>query len=90
MDELTEKELQQVELSVNYVNDVVMPSLEQFENVLLMLAEDGEFIGSPHFDAVMFCIRELVERGWTSDELVEQVRHHAQDQESERGKRVVN
>ena len=90
MTKLTDKEEQQVELSMGFVSDVIMPAIERFEDALSLIAGDDEFIGCPHFDTMMFCIRELVERGWTAEELMEQVRHHAQEQESERGKRVVN
>ncbi len=89
-DELNEQEQQQVDLSFEFAVNIVMPMLTNYEDTIELLVADGEFIGSPHYDVMALCVRELVERGWTADEIVEQVRHHAECQEDMRSKRVVN
>jgi hypothetical protein len=91
MTDFTDDEKTQIQLSLEFVSEVIMPLLDHHEDMLSHIA-DGcgcEFIGSPHFDTMMYCIRELVERGWSAEELVTQVRHHADEQER-KVKRVVN
>ena len=90
MSELKPSEQLQIDLSFSFASEIVMPVLNHCEDMLERIAGDGEFIGSPHFDTLMLCVREMVERGWTADELVEQVRYHAEQQEEMRDKRVVN
>jgi hypothetical protein len=92
MTELTDDEKLQIQLSIEFVSGVIMPLLDHQEDMLERIADgcDCEFTGSPHFDTMMCCIHALVERGWSAEELLTQVRHHAEAREREKASRVVN
>lgn len=90
MDDLTETEEFQINACINFVADSVIPALDIFEDVMMHFVKEGDVVASPHLEAMLRCARELVERGWSSDEIVDLVRHVASRHEEDVKGRVVN
>jgi hypothetical protein len=71
-----------IDICADYTNETTMPSLIAAEEFLHTIAEDEESheLVDLFYSTLITCVRVCVLRGWTPEQLLADVKHHADDE----------
>lgn len=59
-----------------HVERVILPALDLLEDIVIHVADDIDECASPHYTTFVAMVYELVARGWTPEELTDQIKTH--------------